>query len=343
MAFQKKANPIECTRVIHDLIAKKEIKPCYLLCGEERYLVNQNKNNLMAFLNPDLDTMNVNRYIGAGVNVKEVIDAAETLPFFAEHRIIYMENSNLFNSGGDELAEYIKEAPETTVFVFVEQSVDGRSKLAKTVKKEGVYVEYLHQTEQTLMVWLKGKAKREGKNVMPSVLSAFIQRVGDNMQLLEQEFDKLLAYCLEKDEITIADMNQVCVTTLEDKVFEMIDAVSKKDQKKTLALYNDLLALKVAPPKILALLNGEFSRLLTMKQCFENRLTMGQVADKMGVKEFVVKVRMPILGKYKGEELRRCLEKGVLADQQFKEGKIADRLAVELLLIEYTSHEGEKA
>ena len=78
--------------------------------------------------------MNYAYYEGKGVEIREVIDLAETLPFFAERRLIVFENTGLFKSSGADLAEYIKTMPETTYFIFVEEEVDKRSKLYKAVK-----------------------------------------------------------------------------------------------------------------------------------------------------------------------------------------------------------------
>jgi DNA polymerase-3 subunit delta len=219
----------------------------------------------------------------------------------------------------------------------VEESVDGRSKLKKAIEKLGVCVQYQKQNEKTLAAWIKSRVRREGKEMAGSVIAYFIGKVGDDMQLLEQELSKLLAYTYEKNEITVHDVEEICVTTLEDRIFDMIEAVSSKNQKKTLQLYHDLLALKVSPVKILALLNGEFSKLYVMKDAFERGESKANVAAKLGTKEFFITKRMPILAKYKSSELRACLEAGTAADQSFKEGKITDQLATELLLIRFTS------
>ena len=52
--------------------------------------------------------MNYAYYEGKGVEIREVIDLAETLPFFAERRLIVFENTGLFKSSGADLAEYIR-------------------------------------------------------------------------------------------------------------------------------------------------------------------------------------------------------------------------------------------
>ena len=71
-------------KTINEHIEKQQFKPVYLLYGEERYLVTQFRDKLRNALLGDGDKMNVSVYEGNSINVKEVIDMAETLPFFAE-------------------------------------------------------------------------------------------------------------------------------------------------------------------------------------------------------------------------------------------------------------------
>ena len=75
------------------------------------------------------------------MDVKSVIDLSETLPFFAERRLIVFDNTGFFKSAGADLADYIKEMPDTTYYIFVEDEIDKRSKLFKAVKSKGRVVE----------------------------------------------------------------------------------------------------------------------------------------------------------------------------------------------------------
>ena len=95
-----------------------KLKQAYLLYGEENYLKRQYKERITKALLGEDDTMNYAYYEGKGINLKEVIDLAETLPFFAERRLIVFENTGLFKSAGADLADYIKDLPETTCFLL---------------------------------------------------------------------------------------------------------------------------------------------------------------------------------------------------------------------------------
>ena len=92
-------------RKILDDIKNKTYNRIYLLYGEEGYLKTQYKNKLVSAICGD-DTMNFSYFEGKGIDIKEVIGISETLPFFADKRVIIIENSGWFQKGGDKMAEY---------------------------------------------------------------------------------------------------------------------------------------------------------------------------------------------------------------------------------------------
>ena len=125
-------------KLIDEDIRNNTIKSCYLIYGEENYLKRQNRDKLKKALVPEGDTMNFSSYEGKGVNGAEIIDLAETLPFFSERRVILLENTGFFkNSAPEELVTYLAEIPESTCLIFVEEETDKRSKMYKAVSKIG--------------------------------------------------------------------------------------------------------------------------------------------------------------------------------------------------------------
>ena len=187
-----------------------QFKQIYLLYGEENYLKKQYKERFVKAMLPDGDTMNYAYYEGKGVDIKEVIDLAETLPFFAERRLLVFENTGFFKSSGVDLADYVKEMPQTTYFIFVEEEVDKRSKLYKAVKAKGHIVELPFQDETTLKRWILGNVKREGKQMSEASAGYFLGKVGTDMQNIQGELEKLFCYTLHRDVITPEDIYAVC-------------------------------------------------------------------------------------------------------------------------------------
>ena len=95
--------------------------------------------------------MNLSTFSGKITDINNIIELAETLPFFSDYRCILIENSGLFSSA-NEFSEYIAKIPESTVIIFAENDVDKRTKLYKTVNKTGCVVEFEIQKENDLLI-----------------------------------------------------------------------------------------------------------------------------------------------------------------------------------------------
>lgn len=314
-----------------------EFKKVYLLYGEEGYLKKQYKDKLRnALISPD-DTMNYAYYEGKGINVKEIIDLAETLPFFSERRLIIMEDTGFFKNATPELADYIKEMPDSTAMVFVESEVDKRGKLYKAVQSKGRIVELGRQDENTLLRWIAGSVKREGKQISESTIRYFLAKVGTDMENIQKELEKLFCYTLNKDAIVIADVEEICTQQISNQIFDMVNAVADKKQRKALDYYYDLLALKEPPMRILFLLARQFKLLLEVKVLDKQGFARKDIASKTGLHPFVVGKYQEQAKSFSQKELRAIMEESVDIEESVKSGRLSDVLGVELFIIKYST------
>lgn len=315
-----------------------QFKQIYLLYGEESYLKKQYKDRFVKAMLPEGDTFNYSYYEGKGVNPKEIIDLAETMPFFAERRLIVLENTGFLKNACPDLADYVKQMPETTNMIFVEEELDKRGKLYKAIKDKGRIVELTRQDERTLMRWILGMAKKEGKQMTESAVAYFLSKVGNDMENIQKELEKLFCYAINHTEVTIKEIDEICTTQISNHIFDMVDAVASKQQRKALDYYYDLLALKEPPMRILFLLTRQFRILMQIKELEKEGLPPKEMAAKVGIMPFLV-------GKYRAQakpfstkELREILEAGVTAEEDVKTGKVGDVLSVEMFLIRYSSN-----
>lgn len=313
-----------------------QFKQIYLLYGEEAYLKKQYRDRFVKAMLPEGDTMNYTYFEGKNTNPKAVIDLAETLPFFAERRLLVLENTGFLKNATPELAEYLKELPETTYVIFVEEDLDKRGKLYKTIKDKGRIVELKRQDEGTLVRWILGLVKKEGKQMTEAAARYFLGKVGNDMENIQREMEKLCCYCLHHTEIRVPDIDEICTTQIGNHIFDMVDAVANKEQKKALDYYYDLLALKEPPMRILYLLTRQFRLLMEVKEMERIGLPPKEIASKAGIMPFLV-------GKYRAQskafskkELRAIVEAGVEAEESVKTGRMGDVLAVELFLVRYS-------
>lgn len=327
-------------RTIDEDLKNKKFKRAYLLYGEEAYLKKQYKDKLKSALCEEGDTMNAGFYQGRDTNQKELIDLAETMPFFADYRLILVEDSGLFKSGGEDLAEYLAQVPETTVFVFCESEVDKRSRMYKAVKNYGKIVEFAQQNEELLTRWILGRLKRENKNITRAAMAEFFERVGNDMGSLDRELEKLLCYCLDREVIELPDVEAVCPQAVTNKIFDMVSAIVECRRKDALEMYYDLLALKEPPMRILFLITRQYNILLQLKDLKRRGSSTSEMAKEVKLQPFVVNKSLGQASRLSVASIKRILAYSVEMEEVVKTGQMNDQIAVELVIME-ASTKGE--
>lgn len=320
-------------RQIAEDIKQNNFKQIYLLYGEERYLRRQYRQKLQTALCSDGDTMNVHFYSGKDIPVGEIIDLAETLPFLAERRVIFISDSGLFKSGGEKLAEYLASPCGSTYFVFTESEVDKRSKLFKTVQSKGYAADFTVQDENTLKRWIAGTLGRDGKKITENTVQLIISKTGTDMDNIQMELEKLICYCMDRDVVTDADVEAVCTTRISNHIFDMINAIADRKQRAALELYYDLLALKEPPMRILFLIARQCNMLLQAKEMKLKGHDNRTIGSRLGVPPFIAQKVLNQASKFKTSTLRRAVQQCVEAETAVKTGRMNDMMSVEILIM----------
>ena len=292
-----------------------------------------------ALVSPD-DSLNYSYFEGTSTQVGEVVDLVNTMPFMSDHRLVLCENTGWLageNGLSDDkftmLTDSLTNIGEDVVFVMCEEKVDKRSKLFKFLTKNGSSEEFAKETEETLKRWVAGYLGNSGKKITAAAAEYFISEVGNDMTLLSLEMEKLIAWCLERSEITINDIDTVCTHQVNGKIFDMITAISEHRQKEALALYYDLLTLRESPFHIQSLLVRQYNNLLAVRDGLDKNYSYAIIADKTGIKDWLVKKMAYIAKKMPFEKIEEAIEACAKAEEDIKTGNMVDVLAIELLII----------
>ena len=324
--------------IVLDDIKSGSFAQVYLLYGEEAYLRNDRRDRLLKALMPEQADMNYTRYVGKDIDTAQVISLGSTMPFFAERRLILIEDSEWFRSSHDDMADFIKELPDYLVIVFCEAQVDRKYRLYKAVSSAGHVEECARQKPEALVSWIAAYLGHVGgKKITKSAASYLLNRIGEDMFRLKTEMDKLISYTAGAQAVREQDIDAICSVTVSDRIFDMLRAITNRDQKKALDLYADLLALKEAPVKILVLLGRQFTQVLYAKELTEQRLSQSEMASLLGVRPFMVRSLVECAGKFELQELEEAVRDTAEADEAIKTGRMSDLLAAELLIVRYSS------
>ena len=231
----------------------------------------------------------------------------------------------------------MKELPDYMVLIFVESEVDKRSRMYKTVKSAGRAVEFARQDEKMLMRWAAGVLAKEGKKITQRDMELLLAKTGTDMGNLRMELEKLITYTWGREVVTSGDIEEVCTTQTQNKIFDMVRAVTEKNQKKALDLYYDLLTLKEPPMRILFLLAKQYRQMFLAKQLSVEGASQNEIMSRLGVPAFAVRNILSCARAYSLQELEEAVRDFVDAEEAVKTGRLGDVLSVELLIIKYST------
>ena len=355
-------------------ISEKNFYRVYMICGEQDYLRIYNKETLSSAVLAGGDEMNRSYYTGADFSVPEVIDFAQTLPFFAERRVVVLEDTFLFkNKGGDsadneeknadnhnqdstgktasvsetssgntgdavsQMSAFIKKIPDTTVMIFVEKKPDKRSALYKAIKSNGFIMECGKLEDADMYRWIAGKCREYGFVIDRAAMQKILEYTGQDMLLISHEIEKLAGYCAGQRQITQQDVENIVSRTVRDRIFEMMDAILAHDPDHALNCYMDLLKLQTAPQQIIAVMISQYNLILQVGELNARGSTLEEIAAKVGRPEWAVRRVMRILGRYNAAVLIHALQDWVQVNMDYKSGRIDPQLAVEKLIVRYSA------
>lgn len=334
MAKPKK-DPGEDIRQLNEVISSGAFKNVHLLCGAEDYLRLQFKDKLVKAMGGEPGSMSFDKFVGKDIVPEQIIDLAETMPFFTDHRVILLENTGWFKNGCEVMAGYIDQGVcESTYIVFCEKETDKKTKMYKVAASKGMVSSFDVQDENTLRTWIVSNAKKLDTAISGADAAYMINLVGDDMVCLSNELQKLSAYCLDRGVISRADIDAVCTRKLEDKIFEMCDDIALKRKNRAFALYYDLIANREQPIKILSLITRHFDLLMKIKDMEVDRKSDAAIGSAIGRPDWTIKNYRSQTSHYTLGALKTIVNKCVTTDENIKTGRMTDKVALELLLVE---------
>lgn len=315
-------------------IRNNTYKTVYLLFGEEVYLMRKCLQSLKKAIAGDGESdVNYAHFDGStGYDVNEVKEIAVTLPFFADRRLIVIENSGLFGSNDQGIADFLAEIPESTVLVLAEGSVDKRTRLYKEIKKVGYAAEFTTPTPDQTAEFAAGYLGQAGKRITVNDCKYFVDSVGGDLYNITTELEKIIAYSGTRDTVTRSDIDAVCSMQIEGRIFDIVDKLMESKRNEAMNIYFDLIALRESPLGILRFITRQYNRLLVVRDEIDRGSSDAEIASKAHMPDWVARKTRAQL---KGRKRRILLDAVTLCtdtEEAIKTGDISEEKGLEILL-----------
>ncbi len=336
-------------------IKENKIANVYLIYGKEKYLVGKSidaiKNRYFNSTNDE--SFNYNYFDGIKEDIDVILNSCETLPFMGERRVVIVKSKELFSGNKnilskddeDKLAKYVSNLPKTTCLVFIAgEKIDKRKKIVKEIKSSGKILELKKLDKTTLLKWIQKLLNADNKKIKPSTLEVLIESLGyldressSTLYDVENEITKLCNYVAGKSIIESADVEKIMSKPIENNIFSLVDAVGNKNSSLALKMFNQMLIGGEPEGRILHMIVRQFKILNKVKVMLAMGYTAIAIAPKISLPQYIAKKYVKQSNSFSQKDLLNILNLAVETERKMKTGKMAPKLAIELLITQFCS------
>ena len=303
----------EVTQLLTDL-KRKIFKPVYFLSGEEAYYIDLISDYIEKnVLDENEQEFNQTILYGKDVDLNAIISAAKRFPMMSEYQVVIVkEAQNLkelgksssdeeddhdestFKKGsastGNALTSYLQNPQPSTILVFCYKykKLDKRSTTYKSLQKNHVFLETKKLYENQLPEWITTAVQDHNIKIGPKAAFLLAEFLGNDLSKISNEIEKLVINLKEGEEITVDAIQDKIGISKEFNVFELQDAIGKKDVLKANRIINYFSANEKehSPIMTLSVLYGYFSKILIYH--FAPDKSKFAIAQTLGVNPFFV-------------------------------------------------------
>ena len=343
---------------IQQQIKHGEIAPVYVFCGKETYLLESALQQLVDAIAPGGENaFNLERVNGAETNLREIVNLANMLPFFAQRKLLIVEDAPWFGSGKQEssqqetektqggkkspevgLAEFLdyleQPSPSTCLVFLAGEKINRVKKITKAALKYGTVVDFQPLKGSAALHWLDELLQQKGKKMSAAAKQQLLLSCDYQCALAAQEVEKLACYVGEAAEITAADMAVLGSNNTTTTIFHLVDEIAAGHLEQSLRRLEQVLLLE-SEFMIVPILSNHFLTMFLAKNMkkrgYQNREIMLETGKSH---PFIIEKALRQGMKYSEAQLQKILEILLQADKKSKLGICSARDALETAIIQ---------
>ena len=219
---------------------QKKYKPVYWLQGEEEYYIDQLVNYAEHQLLSEAEAeFNLTVFYGRDTDWAAVMNACKRYPMFAEKQVVLLKEAQHMKEI-DKLESYIAAPLSSTIFIvaFKGKGVDKRTKLHKLITTDAELFNSEKIKEYKIQEWIAELVQSKGYSIQPKCVALLEEHIGNDLSRIANEIDKLSLNMAGKKKIEEDDIEKYIGISKEYNVFELQDAIAKKDLVKAIKIIN---------------------------------------------------------------------------------------------------------
>ena len=304
----------------------------YLLVGQEEYNLKKRRDAIIKeCINDDF---NLNVVKGEQVTIQELIDDCLTPPFFADQKVIVVENPSFLLNDEDtsEIIAYLKEPSDfTTLIFYVNTNVNRRKSIFTELTKLMRYEKYDTLTPEEFHHVVNKSLIDNGIDLDYRAREELFSRLIPDLTVWQNELKKLVNYpeILDQEAIKL-----LISKPLEEDVFQLTNAVVSKKMNESMRIYRDLMTTnKNDVNSLIGLLAYQFRFMSEVRNLNESGNSISSIAEHFNCKEYRVQMTLKSSTGTTSYDLLKILSDLSDLDQDIKSGAVEPKLGLELFIM----------
>ncbi len=277
--------------IIKDIKARK-LKPIYLLHGDESYYIDLISDYLEEHVLSEAEKgFNQSIFYGKDTEVMTVLNASKRYPMMSDFQLVLVKEAQelKIDKAADQFLAYCEKPLQSTVLVLCHKygKFDKRKKVYKVIEKNGVVFESASIYDNKVPAWIDDFVKSKGYHINLKASALLAEYLGNDLSKVANELEKLMLNVSKTQEIGTKEVQDNIGISKEYNVFELQNALARKDVFKANQIINYFEANPKANPMVLIMgnLNTWFTKILKYHYIIDK----SQLAKELGVHPFFVK------------------------------------------------------
>lgn len=312
------------------------MKNFYLLYSGDGAILNKEINDLEKKLDiSDTDIIYYNID-----DIDGIINEASTIGMFSLNKFIIINMDSYFKDKKDIpninlLENYFDSYNSNSYLVFVcnSDSIDSRKKIVNLIKKYGI-VKKLEVNDNYLNDYVNHYLKDNGYKINNGDVVYFINRVGNNINNVTNELDKLMLYKINDKIINRNDIDLLTVENIDDSIYDLVNCILKNDNEKAIKLYNNFIDNGMDVNQIVAIIAAQIRLLYQVKRLYNSGKSNDEIAKILEFKSvYRVKYLLNDSYYYSESDLVKYLSKLADIDNAIKTSNGDGNILMQLFIV----------
>lgn len=284
-----------------------DFKPVYFITGEENLFIDQLSDFIETHLiDASAKIFDQTVVYGRDVTAGTLAEMAIRYPVVGPHQLILVKEAQDIKSW-DDLKPYLEHPMQSTILVFCyrHKKMDKRTQIFQLIKRVGEVCEYNKVYDSEVPQWITDYVEASGRTIPSNCALLLAESLGNNLTVVVNELGKIFAIVGKGGTVSASIIEQVVGISKTYNVFELQNAIGKRDVIKC----NKIINYFADDPKnnpIQMVLPSIYSYLIKL-MIYIQLDDKSKAAEALGVNPFFVRDYAQAAGNYKLGKLASCI------------------------------------